>query len=248
MAAAGTGNTSMTTTTLYLIRHGETEGAETKRYKGSIDVPLSINGGAQMLQAAAFVRHHAEGVPDQTRKSYLRDVHGTPPLEEAAGSTEHARLSAVYASDLQRASRSAEIFASEFELRPIIVPGLRERHFGVWEGMTFEEIRTRYPREFTAWARDPLAHAPVGGEETASALRRVMPEIEAIIERHCGEQVAVISHGGVIRLILCHYLGAPLSNIFRIEQDYAAINIIEFWKSYPLVKLINCCMNRDMAK
>ncbi len=236
----------MTTTTLYLIRHGETEGAETKRYKGSIDVPLSINGEAQMLQAAAFVRHHAEGVPDRTRKSYLRDVHGTPP-EEVVGSAENTSLAAVYASDLQRAARSAEIFASAFELRPMIVPGLRERHFGVWEGMTFEEIRRRYPREFTAWARDPLAHAPVGGEETAAALQRVIPEIEAIMERHRGEQVAVISHGGVIRLIICHYLGAPLSNIFRIEQDYAAINIIEFWKSSPLVKLINGCGNRDIT-
>jgi alpha-ribazole phosphatase len=48
-----------------------------------------------------------------------------------------------------------------------------------------------------------------------------------------------VAHGGVNRIILCHIMGIPLENIFRIEQDYGAVNIIEFWDKYPVVKLLN---------
>ena len=51
--------------------------------------------------------------------------------------------------------------------------------------------------------------------------------------------IAVVAHGGVNRIILCHIMGIPLENIFRIEQDFAAVNIIEFWEKYPVVKLLN---------
>jgi len=51
--------------------------------------------------------------------------------------------------------------------------------------------------------------------------------------------VAIVAHGGVNRIVLCHILGIPLENIFRIEQDYAALNIVEFWEKYPVMKLLN---------
>jgi len=51
--------------------------------------------------------------------------------------------------------------------------------------------------------------------------------------------IAITAHGGVNRIILCHVMGIPLENIFRIEQDFAAVNIIEFWEKYPVVKLLN---------
>jgi alpha-ribazole phosphatase/probable phosphoglycerate mutase len=67
----------------------------------------------------------------------------------------------------------------------------------------------------------------------------VIKAFDEIIADHAGENIAVVSHGGVNRIILCHILGIPLENIFRIEQDYAALNIVEFWDQYPVVKLIN---------
>jgi alpha-ribazole phosphatase len=67
--------------------------------------------------------------------------------------------------------------------------------------------------------------------------------LNEIIQNHSGERIAIVSHGGVIRVILCYILGVPLKNIFRFEQDYAALNIIEFWDAYPVVKLMNGTMH-----
>lgn len=221
-------------TTLYLIRHGAIKGGGAKRYYGSIDVPLSEAGIGQMRRISAFVAAHLKDSGESKGTSYLRDVHGA--AETGLPST---RLRAVYASTLSRAIKSAEIVAEPHGLRIITVPALRERSFGVWEGMTFTEIREQYPAEFEAWASNPLIYSPIGGESTLEVKDRVILEFERIVRDHPGEDIAVIAHGGVNRIILCHILGIPLENIFRIEQDHGAVSIIEFWEKYPVVKVMN---------
>lgn len=228
-------------TTLYLIRHGETEGSETKRYKGSIDVPMSEKGQRQMEQVAKYL--------NRSYKSY----------------TTYNGLNAVYTSPLSRALKSAEIIAEPHGLKPIVIEGLRERSFGIWEGMTFTEIKEKYPQEFEAWAGNPLRYSPVDGESTVEVRERAVSALNKIIDNHsCNRiqdagyrmqnkknhescimnlasspSIAIVAHGGVNRIILCHIMGIPLENIFRIEQDFAAVNIIEFWEKYPVVKLLN---------
>ena len=152
-------------------------------------------------------------------------------------------LKAVYCSDLKRAIKSAELIASPHSLNPIISPSLRERNFGIWEGMSFDEIREKYPGEFESWAGNPLKYSPMGGESTLEVRERVINAFENIIGNHNEERIAIVAHGGVNRIVLCHILGIPLENIFRIEQDYGALNIIEFWDKYPVVKLINGITN-----
>jgi broad specificity phosphatase PhoE len=227
-------------TTLYLIRHGKTEGGEIRRYKGTIDVPLSENGIRQMERVSKYIIE-------------LTQNRSNPPFPPLLKGGEGGLLNAIYCSDLSRAIRSAEIIAEPHTLKPIIVPSLRERNFGIWEGMSFDEIREKYPKEFDAWAADPLKFSPMGGESTLEVRDRVITALDNILSSHPpthpspsrgegkggGEHIAIVSHGGVNRVILCHLLGIPLENIFRIEQDYGALNIIEFWDSYPVVKLIN---------
>lgn len=238
-------------TVLYLLRHGETEGSETKRYKGRIDVPLSEKGIGQVRGASAFIREHLRNAYSSKHMSYLKDIHGSADDRAEARRSEGADsnpetqafqpsgLQTVYASNLSRAVRSAEIIAADYGLKPVETPDLRERTFGVWEGMTFTEIKEKYPHEFESWANNPLKYSPVGGESTLEVKDRVLPSLNRILNSHKGENVAVVAHGGVNRIILCHFLGIPLENIFRIEQDYAAVNIIEIWEKYPVVKLLN---------
>jgi alpha-ribazole phosphatase/probable phosphoglycerate mutase len=194
-------------TTLYLIRHGETEGSEVKRYKGSIDVPLSERGIAQIRSASVFINS--------------------------------SKLSAVYCSPLSRALKSAEIISEPHGLNPVIMPDLRERSFGVWEGMSFDEIKKQYPDEFKAWADNPLKFSPVGGENTLEVRDRALQALDNILKKHNGESISIVAHGGVNRVILCDIMGIPLENLFRIEQDFAAVNVIEFWDTYPVVKGLN---------
>ena len=97
-------------TTLYLVRHGETEGSEAKRYKGSIDVPLSEKGIGQIKGTSAFIQDHLEITASSRHLSYLKDIHASA----GGGTSPHPadpQLKAVYCSDLSRAVRSASIIA-----------------------------------------------------------------------------------------------------------------------------------------
>lgn len=235
-------------TTLYLIRHGETEGSDTKRYKGSIDVPLSKTGEAQMQKASIFIMQSLQNYSNAKHISYLKEIHmssSLPEKEPSSSTPESLRLSgdpaldAVYCSDLQRAVKSAEIIAEPCSLIPIINTGLRERNFGAWEGLSFTEIKDKYPAEFESWTVNPLKFSPPDGESTIEVKERVINALKDIMNKHSGDRIAIVAHGGVNRIILCHIMGTPLENIFRIEQDYAAVNIIEFWEKYPVVKALN---------
>ncbi len=232
-------------TTLYLIRHGETEGSDTKRYKGSIDVPLSEKGIEQVRRTANFIKQH-----HSIRVSECQSIKNSDTMTLCRFDTV---LSAVYCSDLQRATKSAEIIAGQYGLIPIVNAGFRERNFGAWEGLSFTEIRDKDPAEFESWAVNPLKFSPPDGESTIEVKERVITALDNILSSHPpthpspsrgegkggGENIAIVAHGGVNRIILCHIMGIPLENIFRIEQDFAAVNIIEFWEKYPVVKLLN---------
>jgi broad specificity phosphatase PhoE len=229
-------------TTLYLIRHGETEGSGAKRYLGSIDVPLSEKGIQQIRDVSFFIRKDLKTLGAAQHSSYLKEVHHAPHTDNESGLTEGA-LQAVYSSDLSRAIKSGQIVAEPYALRVIVIPELRERSFGIWEGMTFSEIKETYPSEFESWAGNPLKYSPPGGESTMEVHERVIRALDMILSHHRGDRIAIIAHGGVNRIILCHLLGIPLENIFRIEQNHGAVNIIEFWEKYPVVKLMNGVMH-----
>ncbi|TBV82679.1 MAG: histidine phosphatase family protein [Desulfobulbaceae bacterium] len=248
-------------TTFCLVRHGATEGSEVPRYKGSIDVALSAHGQAQMRQTAGRLRDYLAKLITARQHSYLRDIHGKSADDNRPDSTNKSNtdsgrdheaepvddgrsetrvgLDVVYCSPLIRAVRSAEIIAAPYGLEPVETPDLRERHFGAWEGLSLTEIKQGYPDAFAAWAADPVRFAPPGGESTLELARRAEAAFNEILRRHFGQNLAVVAHGGINRVILCHLLGVPLENIFRLEQDLACFNIIEFWDLLPVVKLLN---------
>ncbi|HMK44542.1 MAG TPA: histidine phosphatase family protein [Dissulfurispiraceae bacterium] len=206
-------------TTLYLVRHGVTVGGEERRYKGSIDVPLAPEGLVQARSTGYFLqqeiaRHNANGQADS----------GAVML---------------YTSPLSRARKTAEAISECFGVLPVVHDDLRERHFGVWEGLSFNEIRERYRNAFQAWADNPLEHTPTGGESTRDIERRTAGVLDKLLEEHQGKSVIVVAHGGVNRVLICRIMGLPLEHIFRIEQDNAAVSIIEFWEDYPVLKLMN---------
>lgn len=125
------------------------------------------------------------------------------------------RIAHVYASPLERARRTALIAA---EGRPVtVVDDLRELSLGEWEGCTVEEIRTRPGDPYASWVRDPVRCAPPGGEPLPDVQARVLRAIEEIARAHPnGDDVLIVSHGGVISALLAHWLGLPLSSIWRI--------------------------------
>lgn len=231
-------------TTLYLVRHGDTVGGTAKGYKGTIDVPLSDEGIREMRMTADFIFRHIRLSSRLRKESYLREIHGSPNLSEEPKSEESSSV-AIYCSPLSRARESAEIIGGVLSARPRIVEGLKERHFGIWEGKTFREIKRDFPREFSEWAADPVRFSPPQGETTLGVLERTVSALADILRDAAGRSngrdgsIVIVGHGGVNRVLLCHILDIPLHNIFRIEQDTGALSIIEFWGNRPVVKSVN---------
>jgi len=119
---------------------------------------------------------------------------GRAQAEALAESLADALLAGVYSSDLARARQTAEIVSRHQGLAVVLEPGLREKNFGSWEGLTDVEIADRFPESVRGRWGD--------GESTEDVAARVLPAIERIRARHPGESVLVVSHGGPIRIIL----------------------------------------------
>jgi alpha-ribazole phosphatase len=182
-------------TTVFLLRHGEVVLAETRRFIGHLDAPLSERGERQC----------------QAQAERLRGV----------------KLAAIFASDLSRARRSAEIVGAPHAITPTLVPALREMAMGSWDGLTAAEIKTRDPAAFETWMSRIGEFPFPGGESVPDLLARAWPAFEEIVAAHPGEAIAVVAHGGTNRALLCRALGLPLERLLAFGQDYAALSVLE---------------------
>ncbi|QWV97101.1 histidine phosphatase family protein [Geomonas nitrogeniifigens] len=150
------------------------------------------------------------------------------------------RISAIYTSDLQRTVRGGEILGPYLGVAPVTVPALRELNCGVWEGLSASQIQEQRPDEWAARLADLENFCAPGGESLGELAGRVLPALREIVERHRGEEVLVVAHGGVNRIILLDAIKAPLGSFFSIDQQYCAMNIIDYWADgNTVVQLVN---------
>ncbi len=218
-------------TRLYLCRHGEVEGE-----------PRASVFPHRLPRVVSEV---SAGLGDGRRRyNGHRDVDiseaGVRQMEALRERLADAPLSAIYSSDLIRAVRGAEIVGERHSVPRIRKAEFRERGVGVWEGMSFEEIEGAYPADWRAWLNDAAHFAPPGGESLSDVAGRALPELKRAIEENLGREILLIGHGGLNRAILADAMGLPLSLVFRIEQGYGALNIIDYYDDgMSVVKLLN---------
>jgi broad specificity phosphatase PhoE len=183
--------------TLVLVRHGETEGESSIRYHGRNDVALSELGRGQMRAARREIELR------------LGDV-----------AFEH-----IFATPLSRAMEGARIIAGA-EADIIAVEDFIEVHFGLFEGLTKEEIQARHPIEFEKWRADPLAptYTYPEGENRAAFTKRVERGLATTLEmidaakRAVSERVLIVAHRGVIRTIVRALTGVePVVDLASIQ-------------------------------
>lgn len=148
-------------------------------------------------------------------------------------------IAAVYAGPLQRTLATARPIAAVKGLAVQPLPGLIDIDFGVWQGLTPEEVAVRYPDDYNLWLNRPdQVHFP-GGESLSQVRDRAMSAIHDLAERHIDETVVLVSHKIVNKVILCAVLGLSNNAIWHIEQDNAAINRFEFQGGAWLVQSLN---------
>ena len=110
-------------------------------------------------------------------------------------------IQAIYASDLTRAWETAQFVARTLAISVVKEEGLRERHFGDFEGKTFAEIEAELPDQALRWRRRDPHFAPNGGETLVALRDRVLKTATRLAARHSGEQIALVGHGGVMDVL-----------------------------------------------
>jgi broad specificity phosphatase PhoE len=190
---------------LYLARHGETEWNALGRLQGATDIPLDASGRAQAEALGASLR--AEGIVSVTT------------------------------SDLSRARQTGEIAGTALGLTaaPVIDHELRERSFGIFEGLTRDELEANHAEAWRAWRASGVV--PTGGESQPDIVARMKRGIARCFARcvETGGPMLIVSHGAAMRLFLSELTTEvilPIANgaVYRLELgDDGATIAVEPW-------------------
>lgn len=182
-----------------ILRHGACQGGEI--YRGSTDVALSPIGKQQMFAATA--KQHD--------------------------------WQAIISSPLQRCAVFAQQLSHQNHIPLLIDKRLREIDFGLWEGRLASEVWQQDELRANAYNRDPINNSPPQGEATRAVLLRVKSFWSELLDRQLlnqtppAQRFLLVSHAGVIRLLLCDLLEMPISALFRLKISYACISRIEVY-------------------
>jgi len=193
-----------TGTRVVLVRHGETEFTAQRRYSGRHDVPLSERGVVQAAATAARVATVVGGAD-----------------------------AVVVSSPLTRCRATAEVIAGAIAVSTAasvaIEDDLIECDFGEWDGLTFTEVRRRWPEQLDAWLGSSKM-APPGGESIEAVGERVGAAVERLLAEHAGRTVVVVTHVTPIKLVLRDALATGDALLHRLFLDAAGISIVDFWR------------------
>ncbi len=154
----------------------------------------------------------------------------------------------LYTSPLRRALETASVVGASVGLRPEPVDGLQEIRLGAWEGKTTEEIRSIYGDAYDRWLDYPLdAGGPPAGEPVRAFQQRTVATLEGLRMAHPDGDLLIVTHGGVIKVYLCHILGLDLNRMFRIKTDNTAVTEILFQHGRTSLALLNdtCHLNGE---
>jgi phosphoserine phosphatase len=132
-------------------------------------------------------------------------------------------LDIIVTSDLQRARATAAAIARYHQSPVYEDAAIREIFLGAWEGVTLTELRERDPEAITRWQNEPLNVKPPGGETITQLHDRVVPALEFWYANYPDSTVVWVTHGGVIRVLLCHLLNADLNSWGQFKRENASI-------------------------
>ncbi len=186
----------MEATRILAIRHGETAWNVDTRIQGQLDIGLNDTGRWQAQRTAQALAHED--------------------------------IAAVYSSDLSRAFETAQTIANALSARGAlpVVPhlGLRERHFGHFQGKTWAEIEAHWPDDALRWRQRDPAWSPIEGESLLQLRERIAKCVHALAQQHTGEQIVLVAHGGVMDVLYRLATGQSTQTPRTWHLGNAAIN------------------------
>ncbi|MER6392122.1 bifunctional RNase H/acid phosphatase [Streptomyces sp. NPDC001523] len=197
--------------TLVLLRHGETALTPQKRFSGSGGTDPELSPAGRRQAAAVAEALAARGT-----------------------------VQAVVSSPLRRCRETAQAVADRLGLPVAIEEGLRETDFGAWEGLTFAEVRARFPDDLQAWLDSAKAAPTGGGESFATVTRRVSAARDRLVSAHAGRTVLVVTHVTPVKTLVRLALGAPPESLFKMELSAASLSAVAYYADgNASVRLLN---------
>jgi broad specificity phosphatase PhoE len=191
-----------------------------------------------------FVRH---GQADFPHDRLYCDDREDPPLTQdgimqaqyIADLLDRRDIDVIYSSPMLRTRSTAEIIARKCSSSILYDVRLKERPFGMWDGLFFDEIARDYPDQFREWKRDPVSFVPAGGETILAHKERVSSALREIVDNHRGQRLVVVSHVGPIRMWISDALNMPLTAYRRLTIDYASMTRIDYGRKQNNLVFMN---------
>jgi alpha-ribazole phosphatase len=187
---------------------------------------------------------HAEAEEAYAGRCYgSRDVALSPAghqhAQRLADRLADQSVTLVVSSPRQRALDTAAPIAARQGLPVGVLTDLREMDFGSLEGRTYTEIEQTMPELWHEWMTRPTAlHFP-DGESYEDVRARACRAVHTLRHDNPAQTVVVVAHGGVLRALLADALELASHNIFRLDQGYCAINVIDWFDDTPVIRIIN---------
>ena len=190
---------------------------------------LVRHGLTELNSARKFAGHTDVGLSEE----------GSRQAEKLGARLAGEKIDAVYCSDLQRAVSTAEAISNRHEAEPYSCYELRELHYGDAEGMTFDEIRENLP-EVADNIRDfNLELSFPGGESMRGLISRAGKFLERLDDHTEDQTLLIVSHGGMLRTLLCELLNISQENWRKFRFDNASLTIIDIYSRGPILSLLN---------
>ncbi|MFF4847557.1 bifunctional RNase H/acid phosphatase [Streptomyces sp. NPDC001194] len=210
-ATPGWGPDMGTPATFVLLRHGETALTPQKRFSGSGGTDPELSEAGRRQASAVAEALAARGT-----------------------------VQTIVSSPLRRCRETAQAVADRLGLTVTVEEGLREVDFGAWEGLTFAEVRERFPDDLQAWLDSPKAAPTGGGESFAAATRRISATRDRLLAAHAGRTVLLVTHVTPVKILVRLALGAPPEALFKMELSAASLSAVAYYADgNASVRLLN---------
>ena len=154
-------------------------------------------------------------------------------------------MDVAYSSDLRRSAETARQILGRRKVPLHTTPRLREYHKGVFEGLTVEESKDRYPELFAASLVKDLDFAPTGGESIRQTSARIATFVADIKERHQDDTVLIVGHGGALRAAFVALMELPLEANWRFELANCGLSVVDVYPDNAVLRLYNDTSHLD---
>jgi probable phosphoglycerate mutase len=173
------------------------------------------------MKTKLIIVRHAEAVGNVIREFHGWTDEGITEKGQLQASKVAERLKnipidVIYSSSMKRTMETARYISKVKNLPIIPVDDLKEINGGLWEGMTWNQLAAKYPDEYDIWENKPHLCQMPEGENMKDFQHRVITAVMSILEKEAGKNILIVTHGTVIRVLLCRLKELPLKDMVRI--------------------------------